>query len=244
MAVDDAIRYADVSKAYGPLRALAHVDLVVREGEFFGIIGENGAGKTTLIKCLLDFCEIDHGQIEIFGVPSELVRARSVLAYLPERFSPPFYLTGADFLRYMAHLHGHGHDEARVRATVARLELDATALARPARGYSKGMAQKLALAACLLSEKKLYVLDEPASGLDPRARALLKAELRRLHAGGNTLFLASHALADVEALCDRMAVIHRGTLLFIGTPAELTRHYGAPDLEQAFLACTGEPAPA
>lgn len=240
----DAIRYADVSKTYGSVRALTRVDLVVRQGEFFGIVGENGAGKTTLIKCLLDFCEIDQGQIQIFGVASELVRARSVLAYLPERFCPPYYLTGADFLRYMAHLHGHGYDEARVREMLAQLELDPSALARLARGYSKGMAQKLALTACLMSEKKLYVLDEPASGLDPRARALLKAALRRLRADGNTVFLASHALADVEALCDRMAVIHRGALLFIGTPDALRRRYGVPDLEQAFLACTGEPVPA
>ena len=240
----EAIRYADVSKAYGSVRALAHVNLVVRDGEFFGIVGENGAGKTTLIKCLLDFCEIDSGQVEIFGVPSELVRARSALAYLPERFGPPFYLTGADFLRYMARLHGHDYDEARIRAMTARLGLDTAALAHPARSYSKGMAQKLALTACLLSGKKLYVLDEPASGLDPRARALLKAQLHRLRTSGATVFLATHALADVEELCERMAVIHRGALLFIGTPAELKRRHGTPDLEQAFLACTGEPVPA
>ncbi|HWI13015.1 MAG TPA: ABC transporter ATP-binding protein, partial [Burkholderiales bacterium] len=157
---------------------------------------------------------------------------------LPERFNPPHYLTGADILRYMAHLHGNVYDADAVAATIHRLDFPLTALERPARSYSKGMAQKLALAACLLSEKQLYILDEPASGLDPRARALLKNELRALHRTGKTVFIASHDLADVEALCDRMAVMHRGTLRYTGTPAQLKREYGTADIETAFLACT------
>lgn len=235
-----AIRCAGLGKAYGGITALADVDLAVRAGEIFGIIGENGAGKTTLIKCVLDFCEIDQGSIEIFGVPNAIVRSRAVLAYLPERFSPPHYLTGQDFLRYMAHLHGHGYDAAAVAATMKRLDLPAAVLERPARTYSKGMAQKLALAACLLSDKQLYVLDEPASGLDPRARALLKDELRSAHRAGRTILLASHALTDVEAVCNRIGVMHRGTMRFTGTPAEFKRHYGTSDIEAAFLACTAD----
>jgi ABC-2 type transport system ATP-binding protein len=235
---ETAIRCAGLAKMYGSVAALADVDLVVRRGEIFGIVGENGAGKTTLIKCLLDFCEIDQGSVEIFDVPNAIVRSRAVLAYLPERFNPPHYLTGAAFLRYMAHLHGNAYDADAVAATINRLDLPPAALERPARSYSKGMTQKLALAACLLSEKQLYVLDEPASGLDPRARALLKNELRGLHRTGKTVFIASHDLADVETLCNRMAVMHRGTLRFTGTPAEFKREYGTADIEAAFLACT------
>ena len=232
-----AVQLSGVSKRYGTSLALNRVDLAVREGELFGVIGENGAGKTTLIKCLLDFCQIDDGNVEIFGVPGELVRARSVLAYLPERFSPPFYLTGVDFLRYMASLHACAYDEQRLRDTLARLDFDVRALPRPARSYSKGMAQKLALAACLLSGKPLYVLDEPASGLDPKARACLKRELRALRSAGNTVLFATHDLADAEALCNRIAVLHGGRVRYAGPPDEFMRRYGAGNLEEAFLAC-------
>jgi ABC-2 type transport system ATP-binding protein len=237
-----AIRCAGLGKAYGGVTALTDVDLAVRAGEIFGIVGENGAGKTTLIKCLLDFCEIDEGSVEIFGVPNAIVRSRAVLAYLPERFSPPHYLTGEDFLRYMAHLHGHLYDAAAASAMIKRLDLPAEVLGRPARTYSKGMAQKLALAACLLSDKRLYILDEPASGLDPRARALLKDELKSAHAAGKTILLASHALTDVEAICNRIGVMHHGRVRFTGTPAEFKRHYGTSDIEAAFLACTADEA--
>jgi ABC-2 type transport system ATP-binding protein len=236
----EAIRCSGVAKSYGSVTALDGIDLTVQAGETFGIVGENGAGKTTLIKCLLDFCELERGSVEIFGVSNALVRARAVLVYLPEKFNPPHYLTGEDFLRYMADLHGERYEAAAVANAMQRLELEASVLTRPARSYSKGMTQKLALAACLLSRKALYVLDEPASGLDPRARALLKSELRSLRDAGRTIFLASHALSDVDALCDRMAVMHRGSLRFVGTPAALKREYGTPDVEAAFLACTAD----
>ena len=99
------------------------------------------------------------------------------------------------------------------------------------------MTQKLGLAACLLSGKALQVLDEPASGLDPKARALAKRELRRLKEAGRTVFFTSHALADVEELCDSLAVLHDGELKFAGTPAELVAKYSAAGLEEAFLEC-------
>jgi ABC-2 type transport system ATP-binding protein len=106
------------------------------------------------------------------------------------------------------------------------------------------MTQKLGLAACLLSNKDLQVLDEPASGLDPKARALFKRELSRLRDTGRTVFFSSHALADIEQVCDRLAVVHQGRLRFAGTPDELRRRFdSAGDLEQAFLACIDEPDP-
>ena len=239
-----AVSFDRVSKAFGPNTALDDVSLAVGCGELFGLVGANGAGKTTLIKCLLDFCTADSGRIEISGVSSRLTSARAPLAFLPERFSPPHYLTGTDFLRYMAELHGKAFDEGRVQRMVEALDLDMAALARSSRAFSKGMTQKLGLAACLLSDKPIQVLDEPMSGLDPKARVLLKRALRTLTVGGSTVFLTSHALADVHEICDRMAVLHEGRLRFVGAPAELIARHGGIDLEHAFLACIGEPQPA
>jgi ABC-2 type transport system ATP-binding protein len=140
----------------------------------------------------------------------------------------------------MAALHGRPADPPGSAAEVAALDLDPAALDRPARFYSKGMAQKLGLAATLLSGKDLLVLDEPMSGLDPRARALLKRRLTALKADGHTLFFSTHLLTDVEDLCDRLAVLHGGRVRFVGSPEECRAAFGAPTLEAAFLACIEE----
>lgn len=239
-----ALAFQKVSKAYGATAALEDFTLEVERGELFGLVGGNGAGKTTLLKCLLDFLETDSGAIRLFGVSNRLTASRRELAFLPERFNPPHYLTGRDFLRYMAELHRAPYVEARALETLERLDLTAAALDRPARTYSKGMTQKLGLAACLLSGKALQVLDEPTSGLDPKARALLKRELRNLREAGRTIFFSSHALADVEEICDRMAVVHGGRLRFAGTPAALKSRYASASLEEAFLECISDAAAA
>jgi ABC-2 type transport system ATP-binding protein len=232
-----ALRIQQVTKRYGAASVLRGVDLELRAGECFGLVGVNGAGKTSLIKCLLDFCALDGGSIDIFGQPHHRPAARRPLGFLPERFTPPYYLTGADFIRYLLTLQGLSYDAHAVGAMLAALDLDPDALKRTVRSYSKGMTQKLGLAACLLAHKPLYILDEPMTGLDPKARALLKDQLRSLHRGGSTVFLTSHALADVDELCDRMAILHDGAIRFSGTPAECRARYGATTLEQAFLTC-------
>jgi len=234
---DAALHFEQVSKRFGEVAALTDFTLEVRRGEFFGLVGVNGAGKTTLIKCLLDFCNADGGAIEIFGVEHRVTAARSRLAFLPERFSPPHFLTGRDFLQYMLKLYGEPYEDRQIEQMFAGLDLDPAALDKAARTYSKGMTQKLGLAACLLSGKDLYVLDEPTGGLDPKARALFKRALRALKQANRTVFFTSHALADVAEMCDRMAVLHGGRLCFSGSPAELAQRFGASDLEQAFLAC-------
>ncbi|HEV7801763.1 MAG TPA: ABC transporter ATP-binding protein [Burkholderiales bacterium] len=235
-----ALSFDRVTKAYGATPALDDFSLSVERGELFALVGGNGAGKTTLIKCLLDFTAADRGDIAIFGAPNGLTASRADLAFLPERFNPPHYLTGRDFLRYMSELHRKPYEEDLVRQTFERLDLDISALTRPARTYSKGMTQKLGLAACLLSRKNLQVLDEPTSGLNPKARALLKRELRGLRDAGRTVFFTSHSLADVQEICDRMAVVHDGHLMFAGRPDELISKFRSRNLEQAFLACIGE----
>jgi ABC-2 type transport system ATP-binding protein len=233
-----ALRFQDVGKTYSGAAALSAFTLSIAPGECFGLVGANGAGKTTLIKCLLDFCEPDRtngGSIEIFGVPHRQTASRARLAYLPERFNPPHYLTGRDFLQYMAKMHHAAYDETAAAEVLKALDLDPAALDKPVRAYSKGMNQKLGLAACMLSRKDLYILDEPTSGLDPRARILLKRKLKALRDEGKTIFFTSHALADVEEMCGRVAVIDGGALRFAGTPAELMRSQNAATMEAAFM---------
>jgi ABC-2 type transport system ATP-binding protein len=236
-----AVRIDSLMKRYGAVHAVSNVTLEVAAGEAFGLIGANGAGKTTLIRCMLDLTAGDAGSVSIFGVPARRPQARRRLAYVPERFVPPHYLRGAEFLSALSRLAGAPYDAARARALLAELELEAAVLERPVRQLSKGMTQKLGLAAALLLERDLYVLDEPMSGLDPAARVAVKSALRRLGAGGRTLFFTSHVLADVEELCSSIAVLEQGRVRFRGAPAELCRRYAEPRLEQAFMRCIREP---
>lgn len=241
---DAAINFVDITKRYGTAVALDHFSLRVAEGECFALAGVNGAGKTTLLKCLLDLIAIDSGAIEIFGTNHRQTKARAPIAFLPERFVPPYYLTGRDFLSYMAKLDGGEYNEAAVIARFAALDLDLSALDKPVRALSKGMTQKLGLAACLQSHKRLFILDEPLSGLDPHARACVKAQMRELKHDGKTVFFTSHSLADIEELADTMALLHDSELKFHGPPAALRAQYsqhGAVDLESAFLRCIGAP---
>ena len=236
---DSVVRFSGVRKSFGSAVVLREIDFVLPAGQFLGLAGLNGAGKTTLIKCLLDFCDVESGTIELFGIPNVRPDARSRLAFLPERFTPPYFLTGREFVGAMLRLARRNFDQARVCAMFDDLDLDTYALDKPVRSYSKGMTQKLGLAACFLCERDLYVLDEPMSGLDPSARARLKAILSRLHHDGRTLLFTSHSLADIEEICDHMLILHRGTFAFSGAPAALREQFGEPALENAFLKCIG-----
>jgi len=235
--VHAALSFAGVTKRYARQTVLEDFSLDIHGGEFFGLVGVNGAGKTTCIKSLLDFCAVDAGSIRVFGISHRETRARARLAYLPERFLPPYFLTGREFLDFMARLHCVVLEPDAVNSMLEVLDLDAMALQKPVRQYSKGMAQKLGLAACFLSAKDLIVLDEPMSGLDPKARILVKRHLSSLRAQGRTVFFSTHMLADVEELCDRMGVLHDGRLRFVGPPGVCCETFGLADLEQAYLSC-------
>ena len=238
-----AVQVSALEKRYGKHAVLQSVDLEVAAGASFGLLGLNGAGKTTLIKCLLDLCAHDAGAIALFGVPANEARARARLAYLPEQFVPPHYLYGREFLALMLALAGKPYDAGRVAARLAQLELDSAVLDRRVRALSKGMTQKLGLAAVLLVERDLTVLDEPMSGLDPASRIAVKSALQDLVAEGRTLFFTSHVLADVEELCDVIAVLDRGKICFRGTPGELCARTGEAHLERAFLRCIRHDSP-
>ncbi len=236
----NALEVSDLRKSYFANSVLDGLNFAVAAGEFFGFAGVNGAGKSTFLKCLLDFCHYESGEIRLFGVPSRRRSARAKIAFLPERFVPPYYLSGGEFLRLMLKLQSLPFSHDAACEMLRNLDLDLAALKKPVRSFSKGMTQKLGLAACFLAQKDFYILDEPMSGLDPKARALVKREFRRLRERGATLFFTSHALADIDEVCERMAVLHGGQVAFIGAPSFFRSEYAADGtLEDAYLRCIG-----
>ncbi len=238
---EPAVRFNQVSKRFARKEVLREVGFTIQPGQAFGLVGVNGAGKTTLIKCMLDFCAVDSGNIQLFGIAHTVPRSRARLAFLPERFLPPYYLTGRDFLGFMLALQGRAYLADEVASMLIALDLEPDALARPVRAYSKGMTQKLGLAACFLSGRDLLVLDEPMSGLDPKARACVKGLLAGVLQRGATLFFTSHALSDVEEVCEQMVILHQGVPYFAGAPRALCDHYGEQSMERAFLRCIETP---
>jgi len=231
------IKCQQVVKQYAKKMVLDKIDLEVTKGEFFGLVGMNGSGKSTLIKAVLDLIGIDAGAISIEGRSHRNVNARDDIAYLPDRFSPPAHLRGRDFIQYMLRLHGSRCDQQQIEGILDGLELDKTVMQESVNKLSKGMTQKLGLASCLLSGKSLLILDEPMSGLDPRARVLFKKQLARLKQQGATVFFSSHVLADVEEMADSMAVLHNSKIYFSGTPEKFKQQYQGQNVEQAYMNC-------
>jgi len=233
----NAIQCERLCKTFGNRIVLDDVSLEVKPGTVFGLVGMNGSGKSTMIKAMLDLIAIDSGSITLHGMSHRKVQARDKIAYLPDRFAPPIHLRCRDFLQYMLTLHGSDKRESQVVQVLEKLELELRVLDLSVGKLSKGMTQKLGLASCLLSGKSLLILDEPMSGLDPKARYLFKAQIRELRDAGKTVFFSSHLLADVEELSDTMAVLHRHKIVYTGSSDGLLEQTGAGTLEQAYLRC-------
>ncbi len=231
------IKCQQVVKRFASKTVLDKVDLEIKPGEFFGLVGMNGCGKSTLIKTVLDLIGIDGGSISIQGRSHRMVSSRENIAYLPDRFSPPAHLRGRDFIQYMLRLHGSDRDQQRIDDILDGLELDKSVMQESVNKLSKGMTQKLGLASCLLSGKSLLILDEPMSGLDPRARVLFKKQLAKLKQQGATVFFSSHVLADVEEMADTMAVLHNSRIYFSGSPESFKQRYQGENVEQAYMNC-------
>lgn len=236
-----AIECFNLNKRFPGKNVLNDISLDVDQGEYFGLVGINGCGKSTMIKSILDLISIESGEIKLFNQSNRKVESREKVAYLPDRFMPPAHLTGKDFIRYMLNLYAVKYEDDVVNAMLAALELDNSNMQISVSKLSKGMTQKLGLAACLLSNKPLLMLDEPMSGLDPKARVLFKKQLKLRKQNNYALFFSSHVLADVDELADRMAVLHEGKLLFVGTPEEFKQTYNSDVLEEAYMNCIGQP---
>lgn len=206
------------------ISSLKGVSLSVHQGETFGLLGPNGAGKTTLLKILLGITRPSQGSGSLLGKPLGDRAVRAHLGYLPE--NPYFYdyLTGWEMLRFTAGLFGIPEAEQRKRM-VDLLDwvglAQSTARKKPLREYSKGMLQRLGLAQALINNPDLIFLDEPMSGLDPQGRYQMREIILTLKSQGKTIFFNSHILADVEKICDRVAILAQGNLLCAGSLDEL-----------------------
>jgi ABC-2 type transport system ATP-binding protein len=154
---------------------------------------------------------------------------------LPERFHPSPQLSGWEYLSILAAYFSQSVNRDDARRIAAGLDLDPAALDRRVKTYSKGMGQKLGLVGTFLIKAPLMILDEPMSGLDPRARALLKDRLNESRADGRTIFFSSHILADIEEICDRIGIIHAGRMIYLGTPQDFMAGSNSQSLERAFL---------
>ena len=217
-----------VSKEYrswgGRLRALDAVDLEVADGEVFGLLGANGAGKTTLMKVLLGLTSTTAGSVEVRGRDPRRPAARVRVGYLPEGHRFPDYLPGDATLRLFGRL--AGVSEATLGRRIPEL-LELVGLADRAGDrvgrYSKGMTQRLGLAAALIDRPDILFLDEPTDGVDPVGRRHIRDILRSTRAEGTTVFINSHLLSEVERTCDRVAILDRGRVIRTGSVDDLTR---------------------
>lgn len=226
----------DLNVSYKKAPNIIHdINITAKAGSFYGLIGLNGAGKTTLIKTILGLRQQDSGSIKVFDKNHLDQESKKQIAFLPERFDPPWFLTGIEFLRFTTKLYGQKINDEIFYNAAEKLALDKNALKRKVQTYSKGMRQKLGLLATVLTGCNLLILDEPMSGLDPRARTLVKDMLLETKKEGRTIFLSSHILADMDEICDNVGVIHNKTLMYEGTPAGLKKKTKHQNLERAFL---------
>jgi ABC-2 type transport system ATP-binding protein len=229
--VATAIRTKGLTKRYGGVVALDHLDLEVEQGEVLGYLGPNGAGKTTTIRLLLGLSRPTEGRAEVFGLDCQRqpVETHRRLAYVPGEASLWPSLTGGETLALLGKVHGQV-DEAYRDELVDRFDLDPT---MKVRAYSKGNRQKVILVAALMVRPDLLLLDEPTSGLDPLMEQAFRHCVAEARGRGQTVFLSSHMLSEVEALCDRVGILREGSLVEIGTLADM-RHLSALSVEATF----------
>ena len=238
-----AVEVNDLIKVFGKIRALDGLSFKVEEGEIYGLIGPNGAGKTTALRIIATLLLPTSGRVEVFGlnVVEEAEEVRKIISYLPEEAGAYKNLSGIEYLRFMASF--SAKDRKEVEAMV-RDAIEISGLGERLndriKTYSKGMKRRLLVARALMIKPKLAILDEPTSGLDVvhsfHVRNIIK---RYVEEFGVTVLLSSHNMLEVEYLCDRVALIHKGKIVAEGKPEELKAEHKAENLEEVFVKVTG-----
>ncbi len=239
-----AIEIHDLVKTYGGSRAVDGLSVTVPQGCFFGFLGPNGAGKTTTIKMLMGLAQPDSGTMQILGMPmpQDSLEIRKEIGLVPDDTLLFDYLTGAEYLEFVARLYGLARPLAKERGRELLELFQLSENQRKLIGeYSKGMRKRVAMAAALIHRPRLFLMDEPFEGVDAIGARLMKDILLEQVHRGATVFLTSHVLEVVERLCDQVAIINRGKIIVQGTMAELRQQatQGASTLEDIFVNLVG-----
>ncbi|MCM0647777.1 ABC transporter ATP-binding protein [Clostridium swellfunianum] len=237
------IEINNVSKSYnGSIKAVDSLSLNIPEGMIFGFLGPNGAGKSTTIKMITGILNPDGGDIKVNGISikDKPLEAKKQFAYVPD--SPDMFLRlkGVEYLNFMADMYDVPKEvrKERIQNLAKRFEL-ADALGDKIQSYSHGMRQKIVLMGALVHDPSVWILDEPLTGLDPKASYTLKEMMREHASSGKTVFFSTHVLEVAEKICDKVAIINKGNILFSGTLEEMREHFKSNgSLENMFLELT------
>ncbi len=233
-----------LTKRFGSTVAVNTISFTVEAGEIFGFLGPNGAGKTTTIKMLTGLVRPTAGRARLagFDIVRQPLQAKRVFGYVPDEPQVYAKLTAWEFLDFVGDVYtmNPARKTSRIGELLDLFELSADADSTLG-GFSHGMKQKVLLCSALLHEPKIYFLDEPTVGLDPRSAKLLKRILRDVAAAGGAIFMSTHIMEIAQALCDRIAIIDHGHIVAIGSIAELRASRGHDTLEDVFLGLTGTP---
>jgi ABC-2 type transport system ATP-binding protein len=238
------VKLADISKNYSDVTAVDHLDLEVKKGEIIGLLGPNGSGKSTTLKMILGLVKADSGSINVLGinVSDDPMAVKKQLGYVPEAPRVYEFLTGLEFLDFAGDIYGMKLEEKK-----KRIDEFLKALSLEGRegdmisAYSEGMKQKVIIISAIMHKPELLIMDEPITSLDPKSARIVKDLLRRLASQGVTTIMSTHVLEIAQAMCDRIAIMHNGQLLALGTMDELRHMAKMPEsgLEDVFLKLTG-----
>lgn len=237
------IQIEHVTKKFGKeFTAVNDLTFTINKGEIVGFVGQNGAGKTTTIKMLTGILKPTEGKISIHGydMQKEALKAKESLAYVADNPDMFLRLSGMEFIQLMADIYQvpEADRQPRIRALAERFEVQ-NVLGQPMSDYSHGMRQKMMVCAALVHNPPVWILDEPMTGLDPKAAYELKNMMREHAAEGNCVFFSTHVLEVAEQLCDRIIIIRKGEIVFNGTLDELRQAYPEKSLEMIFLEING-----
>lgn len=233
------VQLENVSKSYGDYFSLKNINLTLKQGKIFSLLGPNGAGKTTIVKLILNLLHHEEGKITLNGLSNTDKNSRLGVAFLPEKFTFFSFYTAYGVLEFFGQMKGVPQSELKSQIESALKELHIEELSnRKLSKMSKGQMQRVGLASLLIGKNDLIILDEPFSGLDPIGIRDLKELIKKLKSQGKTLFINSHILLEMEQLCDEVAIVNKGELLFFGTVASVLEK--EKSLDEFFYRLVGE----
>ncbi len=237
----NALSIANLSYSVSGNHILKALNLQIPEGSYFAIAGVNGAGKSTLIRLILDLIRPSKAdELKIFGQHNQGNACRDQLVYLPEKFNVRKSVSGWQYLKFITSIYKLPLDKNVACDLAEKLDFPVDRLGSKIGSYSKGMVQKLGLISCFILDRKLLILDEPLSGLDPKARYHFKQLMQEEKSKRKTILYSTHMLADAEEIADQFGILHQGEMKFVGSPESCLETYQAETLERAYMKCISE----